>query len=548
MVYVVAALGAWSVRFVQDDAFISFRYARNLANGHGLVFNPGERVEGYTNFLWTLFMAVPEWLGWSTPLFAQLVGIVVFLATVAVTWRLAERVLRDDTLALLAVLVLVTNMTFLSYATGGLETMLQTLLVVSFAAVLLPIERFGQSSLVGRHLAAGALAGLAVLTRLDSVVLLSTLTTVHVVLLSRRSPAGERATRAAIALTTMALPAAALVVPWLVWKLSFYGSLLPNTFEAKSGAGAWGQIVFALLYLAAFVVGYFYFLLIGRWRRHRHEFFSLPGARQVFWVVPVWVLYIVAAGADFMEFRFVVPIMPVLAMLGAVLIDPFTRTWRQIALIGALLLASYGHLALPSLGYPVHTFRDLDLWPSSSPSALGEVGERLAEQFPGGLEAEDQVLMAVGNLGVMPYFSQLPTIDMLGLADAHVARHGEPLEAYYPGHLQVAPIDYLVDREAQLVSLFRIEHPQEPERVSYRLSELVELYPVVDLHDLPETATVLELPMQGELIWPVIYLTPHPAVDDAVARNNWRVLPIERVCDPDDLNPLVKIFGSATCD
>jgi hypothetical protein len=196
----------------------------------------------------------------------------------------------------------------------------------------------------------------------------------------------------------------------------------------------------------------------------------------------------------------------------------------------------------------VHTFRDLDLWPSSSPSALGAVGERLAEQFPGGLEADDQVLMAVGNLGVMPYFSQLPTIDMLGLADAHVARHGEPLEAYYPGHLQVAPIDYLVEREAQLVSLFRIEHPREPERVSYRLSELVELYPVVDLHELPETATVLELPMQGETIWPVIYLTPHPRVDEAVARNNWRVLPIERVCDPDDLNPLVKIFGSATCD
>lgn len=36
---------------VQEDAFISFRYARNLVDGHGLVFNPGERVEGYTNFL-----------------------------------------------------------------------------------------------------------------------------------------------------------------------------------------------------------------------------------------------------------------------------------------------------------------------------------------------------------------------------------------------------------------------------------------------------------------------------------------------------------------
>ncbi len=48
------AAEAW---FLTDDAFISFRYVRNLIEGHGLVFNPGERVEGYTNFLWVLELA-----------------------------------------------------------------------------------------------------------------------------------------------------------------------------------------------------------------------------------------------------------------------------------------------------------------------------------------------------------------------------------------------------------------------------------------------------------------------------------------------------------
>jgi len=42
---------------VQEDAFISIRYAQNLVDGHGLVYNAGERVEGYTNFLWTLLLA-----------------------------------------------------------------------------------------------------------------------------------------------------------------------------------------------------------------------------------------------------------------------------------------------------------------------------------------------------------------------------------------------------------------------------------------------------------------------------------------------------------
>src|SRR5205814_1773519 len=48
---------AWLAVYQVDDAFIVYRYAANLAHGHGFVFNPGERVEGVTCFLWTLILA-----------------------------------------------------------------------------------------------------------------------------------------------------------------------------------------------------------------------------------------------------------------------------------------------------------------------------------------------------------------------------------------------------------------------------------------------------------------------------------------------------------
>ena len=54
------SLLAWLVSFswfLTDDTFISFRYTRNLLDEHGLVFNPGEHVEGYTYFLWILELA-----------------------------------------------------------------------------------------------------------------------------------------------------------------------------------------------------------------------------------------------------------------------------------------------------------------------------------------------------------------------------------------------------------------------------------------------------------------------------------------------------------
>ncbi|HEU4929482.1 MAG TPA: hypothetical protein VFU38_06595, partial [Candidatus Krumholzibacteria bacterium] len=60
---VVAVVVAFRRRWMTDDAFISFRYAENLVSGNGLVFNIGERVEGMSNFLWTLWIGAGMGLG-----------------------------------------------------------------------------------------------------------------------------------------------------------------------------------------------------------------------------------------------------------------------------------------------------------------------------------------------------------------------------------------------------------------------------------------------------------------------------------------------------
>ena len=83
---IAAALVVWrastltALFWAQDDAYISFRFARNLVRGHGLVFNVGERVEGYTNFLWTVISAIPMALGHADPLHAmQWLGFVLLI-------------------------------------------------------------------------------------------------------------------------------------------------------------------------------------------------------------------------------------------------------------------------------------------------------------------------------------------------------------------------------------------------------------------------------------------------------------------------------------
>ena len=61
---------------VIDDAYISFRYAVNLANGFGLTYNPGQLVEGYSNFLWVILLSAAAWLGLPLNLYSISVGLV----------------------------------------------------------------------------------------------------------------------------------------------------------------------------------------------------------------------------------------------------------------------------------------------------------------------------------------------------------------------------------------------------------------------------------------------------------------------------------------
>lgn len=548
--WVVAAVIAWAIRFAQDDAFISFRYSRNLAEGRGFVFNPGERVQGYTNFLWTLLMAVPERLGWSTPVFSQVIGILLMLATITVVFRFATRLFGDEVMAYLTVVCLIANASFIAYATGGLETMLQTFLIVCIAALLLPVPADpadAPANLTGRRALSGLLGGLAILTRLDSTVFVGALAAIHLFGTLRTLPKEQRTPTAARIVATVSVPLLVLVVPYLAWAWSYYGEPLPNTFFAKTGGTWWMPILFALLYLLVFGLWYAAFLLIGRWRRFGGELRRLP-VGQVLWVVPVWILYMILVGADFMEFRFMVPIMPVLAMVAAFLVDHYTKVWRQVAVVAILLLASLSHLAIDALGYPVKSIAELRHWPGNGPSSLVEFGDHLADAFPGGLDEPDQVLMATGTLGVMPYRTDLPTIDLVGLTDAYVARHGEPVPAYFPGHVRIAPVDYVLSAGVNILAAVPEVVTIDEDREDYRLSELLGLYPVVDLKLLPDSTQIIEVPTGDGRAWLVMYVNQHDKVDDAIERLGWNVYPIERTCRLDDMPPLARSLESKTCD
>ena len=218
----------WAERWVQDDAYVSFRYARNLVRGVGLVYNVGQPVEGYTNFLWTLLAAAPLAGGAADPLtFMHAVSAVLWWATYALLLVLAIQLWADGIWAApLGLLPLALHWSFNMWFFSGMETPLVTVLTVAaVAAVSIDPRRHRWAPT-----ALSACAVALMMTRPDGVVVFAALIAA-VILLDGSWIVRER--RWAQYLLFPALPVLVVWLPYQAWRLWYYGSFFPNTYYAK---------------------------------------------------------------------------------------------------------------------------------------------------------------------------------------------------------------------------------------------------------------------------------------------------------------------------
>jgi hypothetical protein len=310
---------AW-VSWTCDDAFISFRYARNLAEGHGLVFNVGERVEGYTNLLWTLWIAIGLRLGLGAEPWASIFGLVFYGASLSLLFAFhldLRRALpvRRATLPL-ACLVGAVHPDWRLFATSGLETSAFTAVVL---AGYLALAR-GLIARRPRPLLSGAIFGVASMLRPDGMVF-----------------AAVAALAVALAAPRRLRDAAWFVVGvgtfWAgttAFRLGYYGEYFPNTYYAKSAYLPWhrqGSIYVAtyfhkywVLLLGPMAVAFFAWRARGAspsggevssegWRWYRVHALLATG------FAAAYTYYVVRVGGDFMYARLLVPVTPYLALL-----------------------------------------------------------------------------------------------------------------------------------------------------------------------------------------------------------------------------------------
>ncbi len=449
-----SALGlAWLVHaalvgrfwFVTDDAYISFRYARNWASGLGLRYNVGEHVpvEGFSNFAWVALASLVDLSGADTVRVMPLLSAACGTALLLLVYRaLRLRFSFDGETSLSATLALACCTPFAVWSTGGLETM-------SFALLLfLAVDRIvlAPGGGLARGVAGGGLLALVALSRPEGVYWAVLVLVLGFACRRGESPGSARFLRVG------ALTLAVVFGAFTAWRIGYFGHFLSSSSTAKLAAGVRpDRIARGLEYLAiqllttlslvAIVPG-----CVVALRR---------GARGMSVAVlalafPVWSVLV---SGDFMAFgRFLVPGLAFGAIAWAHLLDRVRTRSKRASRIGALSLVVLG--LLPAF--------DLSVVPSSARSALD-----FREQL-GGYRSEYQYWrrqdvetrrwasrgralaaiarpgesIALSAIGAVGYHSGLFVHDQLGLVTREVAEEPPPEDVRdrMPGHDN--PVDF----------------------------------------------------------------------------------------------------------
>lgn len=402
-----------------DDAMISMRYAWNFAHGLGLVWNAGQRVEGYSNLLMTLFMALASlFLEKKFAVLAvQIFGLFTVLGTAFITKTAADEINEGKAYREFMGLLVFGCVLFyypLSYWTlMGMETGLLTLL--NMGCILFAL-RWLRTDKTSNLTYAAILAGLAFITRNDSLIP-SVLVFAYI---SIETYINKRDKQTFLTIFYAGCLFAIFPIAQTVFRYFYYGQLLPNTYTLKLSG----------IPLSIRLVGGYHFLLPFFQQTVLAILFALIGTLLNLKRVSVFlfsfmlaaIFYQIYVGGDpWPLWRMLAPAMPALFILVITAGFEIAERWR--------LLLTHKYLATAFvLLFTVIPLAVTDLPFASDISVRGPTSAAIANRVNTntalainkltGPEATIGVIWA----GTLPYYTDRRGIDFLGKSDPYIAR------------------------------------------------------------------------------------------------------------------------------
>jgi hypothetical protein len=432
--------------FLSDDSLISARYASRLLQGKGLTWTDGAPVEGYSNLLWTLLIALVGACGVDLIHAARLLGFAAMSAVVISTvWWYSRQYRPSEILLPLALgLVFFCGAAPIAVWTiGGLEQpLLAALLAVAIPLTLAVMESEGPRP--GTTLALSLVLGLLCLTRLDSPIF--TLAALVSIVLGRRLRARPLLPREVVWLLVFPCTFCAGQAVFRFW---YYGEFVPNTALVKIspslhrlGEGivyvAGGVVALAPLSLAA-IVG----IAALIWRRP-----TRPRGILLLVFAAFWLSYVAFIGRDMFPTRRHFVQVAVIFMFA--IIESGAEVWPRIRCMSRLRRwASYGLALALCCAFVWVQFVHwdgkeaiTDRWEWDGK----ELGLALKHAF-----GKQRPLVAVTASGCIPYWSELPALDLLGVNDYYLPRHPPPSMGEGPVGHELGDAAYVLRKKPDII-------------------------------------------------------------------------------------------------
>ena len=394
-----------------DDAFISFRYADNFSQGQGLVFNTGERVEGFSNFFWVVLLAFFNIFGFSAIWVSKILSLCFSLLLIRFVFKTAYSS-GVGTIGSILCSFLVSSATSLAYfSMCGLETVLYTLLLLF--AVYLNIKYKVTPTQKTLFLLYAVLL-LAAITRPEGIFFLLISVVYHL-----GQGLRQKKHKAFKAILPVPLLFLSVYAGFILFRYVYYSDILPNTFYAKP-LGTFvepGYNAFFVNFSSGLSSGSFFLIPLLLFMANR-RFLAQNLYPVLFCLTQV---FFMSYTGDWMAFgRFFFPIFPLAVVLILTFLSTFStrsspirgKSWTFIlCLVAWILFAGLnGAQTIKALGnrdnYPYLVMNSVE---------LTKVGKWLKDNFT------SDTTIALRRQGAIPYYSGMISIDFLGLTNRKIA-------------------------------------------------------------------------------------------------------------------------------
>lgn len=391
--------------WVIDDLYIYFRYVNNFISGKGIVYNPGENVEGFSSFTWFIILSVCGFLKLPLEMSAKAVCFFFAFANFILIYLICRKsAIRNIWIA--ACCLMLFNLPFVLWSVSGFEIMFYIFLLL-LCFYLSAVSAFFQM----HSLVFAFLIFLISITRPEGI-----LYSVAFIFFCFVSGEKKQALKIFLFYSLM-------MMLFLTFRIIYFGDILPNTYYAKIGHGFLGNYEIrsyknGALYIfdffkhqPQFLISFFFLpFTIKKLKRDKLFMFSSS-------IILIQFLFVIFSGGDWMaQYRFIVPSIPFLSLSSALILNSLIE---QSAEKKSLAIASAGIFAvLIAVSFYFSDFRTIKI-ETSLWNNLKSISGDLKKTIPG------DALVANGASGIIPYYlDDVKFLDIVGLTNKHIAKNG----------------------------------------------------------------------------------------------------------------------------